>query len=259
MAQRLKDRAALITGSDSGIGQAMAEEFAREGADVCITYYHDRDGAQETRRRVEAQGRKAHVVQCDQQDPAQVARAYQEAEQALGPLFILVNNAGIDSIGQQVAEMADAAWDREIKTNLYGPFYFCRQFINSRRQQGGGGKIINVTSVHEDIPRIGSAGYDASKGGLRNLTYTLCLELAPDHINVNNIAPGMVLTPMNQAAIENREIYDKQVASIPWRRAGEPWEVARLGVYLASDDADYVTGQTFTIDGGLTQATGQGA
>ncbi len=259
MGERLKGRTAIITGSDSGIGRAMAEEFAKEGADVCVTYYRDRDGAEETRRLVAAQGRRAHVVQVDQREPAQVARAFEEAERALGPVFVLVNNAGIDSSGVQVADMEDAAWDREIRTNLYGPFYFCRAFIRARRARGGGGRIINVTSVHEEIPRIGSAGYDASKGGLRNLTFTLCLELAPDRINVNNIAPGMVLTPMNQAAMDDRAVYEKQVANIPWKRAGEPWEVARLGVYLASDDADYVTGQSFVIDGGLMKAVGQGA
>ncbi len=116
-----------------------------------------------------------------------------------------------------------------------------------------------ATSVHQEIPRAGSAGYDVAKGGLRNLTRTLCLELAPDHINVNNIAPGMVLTPFNQAAIDDPKVREEQVQSIPWKRAAEPWEIGRLAVYLASEDADYVSGQTFTIDGGLSMNVGQGA
>ena len=151
------------------------------------------------------------------------------------------------------------AWDNEMKTNLYGPFYCCKHFIRARKAAGGGGKIINITSVHQEIPRAGAAGYDVAKGGLRNLTRTLCLELAPDRINVNNIAPGMVLTPFNQAAVDDPKVREEQVQSIPWKRAAEPWEVAKLAVYLASEDADYVTGQTFTIDGGLSMNTGQGA
>ena len=113
--------------------------------------------------------------------------------------------------------------------------------------------------MHETIPRVGAAGYDASKGALRNLTRTLALELAPDRINVNNIAPGMVLTPFNQQAIDDRETRETQVQSIPWKRAAEPFEIAHLAVYLASDEADYATGQTFTLDGGLMMNMGQGA
>ena len=126
-------------------------------------------------------------------------------------------------------------------------------------EAGGRGKIINITSVHQEIPRAGASGYDASKGALRNLTRTLALELAPDLIYVNNIAPGMVLTPFNQPAKDDPEVYAKQVQSIPLKRAAQPWEIARLAVYLASGDADYATGQTFVLDGGLMMNTGQGA
>ncbi len=128
-----------------------------------------------------------------------------------------------------------------------------------RRAAGGNGKIINITSVHEDIPRAGAAGYCASKGGLRNLTRCLTLELASDRINVNNIAPGMVLTPMNQPALDDPKVLEEQVQSIPWKRAAEPWEIAKLALYLASEDANYASGQTFTLDGGLTMNQGQGA
>jgi len=259
MEGRLQGKVAVVTGSDSGIGQATAEEFAKEGADVVITYMLDKQGAEETRRRVQAAGGRAVIVHLDQRDEGQVAELFHTAEAQLGVPYILVNNAGIDSTGKQVADMSSEEWDNEIRTNLYGPFFCCRQFIRSRRAHGGGGKIINVTSVHEDIPRQGSAGYDCSKGGLRNLTRTLTLELASDHINVNNIAPGMVLTPMNESAIENPGVRERQVQSIPWKRAAEPWEVARLAVYLASEDSDYATGSTYTLDGGLTMNLGQGA
>lgn len=259
MANLLNGKIAIVTGSDSGIGQATAEAFAQEGADVVINYFRDRDGAEETRRRVEAAGRRAHVVQADLRDPEAAKRLFAETQEKLGTPYILVNNAGVDSTGKQVADMPHEDWDNEIRTNLYGPFHCCQLFIRARRAAGGRGKIINVTSVHEEIPRVGSAGYDCAKGALRNLTRTLCLELAPDHINVNNLAPGMVLTPMNQPAIDDPKVRDQQVQSIPWKRAAEPREIARLAVYLASDDADYVSGQSFTIDGGLMMNLGQGA
>jgi glucose 1-dehydrogenase len=259
MTDRLKDKIAIVTGSDSGMGQAMAEAFAQEGADVAITYLHDQNGAEETRKKVEAAGRRAMVVHFDQRRPEEVERLFREVEEKLGTPYILVNDAGVDSAGKQVPDMPIENWDNEMRTNLYGPFYCCQHFIRARRAAGGKGKIINITSVHQEIPRAGAAGYDVAKGGLRNLTRTLCLELAPDHINVNNIAPGMVLTPFNQKAIDDPEVRKKQVQSIPWKRAAEPWEIAKLAVYLASEDADYVTGQTFTIDGGLSMNTGQGA
>lgn len=259
MTDRLKNRVAVITGSDSGIGHAMAAAFAAEGADVAVTYFHDRDGAESARAKVEAAGRRAIVVQLDQRDPKQVERLFRETESKLGTPDILVNDAGVDSTGKQVADMSIEDWDDVLKTNVYGPFYCCQQFIRVRRAKGGRGKILNVTSVHEDIPRAGAAGYCSSKGALRNLTRTLALELAPDHINVNNIAPGMVLTPMNQSAIDDPQVREKQVQSIPWKRAAKPEEIAKLAVYLASDDADYATGQTYVLDGGLMRNLGQGA
>lgn len=259
MTGRLKDKVAIITGSDSGIGHAMAELFAREGADVAVTYFKDKDGAEQAKRKVEAAGRKAIVVQLDQRDPTQVEKLFRETQANLGSPYILVNNAGVDSTGKQVADMPIEDWDDELRTNVYGPFYCCQHFIRARRAKGGKGKILNVTSVHEDIPRVGSAGYDCAKGALRNLTRTLALELAPDRINVNNIAPGMVLTPMNQKAIDDPKAREKQVQSIPWKRAAEPEEVAKLALYLASEDADYATGQTYVLDGGLMMNMGQGA
>jgi len=259
MSGRLEGRVAVVTGSDSGMGQATAIEFAKEGADVAVNYLHDREGAEETKRQVEQEGRRAIVVQADLREEVNVARLFRETEAQLGTPYILVNNAGVDSTGKYVADMSVEEWDDRLRSNLYNGFYCCQHFIRARKKAGGGGKIINVTSVHQEIPRAGAAGYDVSKGGLRNLTRTLCLELAPDKINVNNIAPGMVLTPFNQAAVDDPEVREKQVQSIPWKRAAEPWEIAKLAVYLASEDADYVTGQTFVIDGGLMMNQGQGA
>ena len=259
MEKKLDGKVAIITGSDSGIGRATAEEFAGHGAHVAVTWFHDEQGARETRTAVEQAGRKALAMHVDVRDPASIERLFAETERQLGSPYILVNDAGVDSVGKHVADMSYEEWDDRIKTNLYGPFVACQHFIRARRAAGGNGKIINITSVHEDIPRAGAAGYCASKGGLRNLTRCLTLELASDRINVNNIAPGMVLTPMNQPALDDPKVLEEQVQSIPWKRAAEPWEIARLALYLASEDANYASGQTFTLDGGLTMNQGQGA
>ncbi len=259
MTIELEAKIALITGSDSGIGQASAIEFAKAGADLVVTYRHDVAGAQETKTQVEAAGQKCLVVQVDISDEHQVASMFDQAIETFGTVDILMNNAGVDASGADVADLTTDVWDTAIRTNLYGAFFCCRRFVQIRKQHGGGGKIINVTSVHEDIPNAGGADYDCSKGAVRNLTRTLALELAPLRINVNNLAPGMVLTPFNQKAIDDPKFLEEQVQSIPWKRAAEPAEIARLALFLASSDADYVTGSTYTMDGGLTRNLGQGA
>jgi glucose 1-dehydrogenase len=257
---RLQGKVALITGSDSGIGQATAEEFAKEGADVVVHYLDDRDGAEVTRRAVEAAGQRAVVVQGDISDEAAVATMFDQALEVFAAIDILMNNAGVDASGQEVAELSTEVWDTAIRTNLYGAFFCCRRYIQERKAAGSmGGKIINVTSVHEEIPNAGGSDYDCSKGALRNLTRTLALELAPLRINVNNLGPGMVLTPFNQPAIDDPELLDKQVQSIPFKRAAQPAEIARLAVFLASSDSDYVTGSSYYMDGGLMRNLGQGA
>ena len=256
---RLTGRTALITGSDSGIGQATAVEFAREGADVVVHYLEDSDGAAHTKAQVEAAGRRAVVVQADLRDEKQVARLFDEAVAGLGAPDILMNNAGVDASGTPVAELTTAVWDKAIRTNVYGYFFCARRFIQLRLAAGGHGKIINVSSVHADNPNPGGADYDCSKGAIRMLTRTLALELAEHHITVNSLAPGMVLTPFNQAAIDDPKVLEEQVQSIPMKRAAQPEEIARLAVFLASSDADYVTGASYVMDGGLMINLGQGA
>lgn len=259
MAGKLTGTVALITGSDSGIGQGTAVEFAKEGADVVVQYWQDEASANSTRQQVEAHGQRAIVVQADLREETNVDRLFDAAVDAFRTVDILMNAAGIDASGTNVADLSTETWDNAIRTNLHGYFFCCRRFINLRKAAGGGGKIINVTSVHQEIPRAGAADYDCSKGAERNLTRTLALELAPLKINVNNIAPGMILTPFNQKAIDDPKYLEQQVQSIPLKRAGEPWEIGRLAVFLASKDADYVTGSTYVMDGGLMQNQGQGA
>ncbi len=256
---RLENKVALITGSDSGIGQATAVEFANQGADIVVNYLDDADGAEKTAAAVTAEGRRAIVVRADVSDENQVADLFDQAVDTFGSVDILMNNAGVDASGSPVAELSTEVWDRAIRTNVYGPFFCCRRFVQLRIAAGGGGKIINISSVHADNPNAGGSDYDCSKGAIRMLTRTLALELAPHRINVNSLAPGMVLTPFNQAAIDDPKLLEEQVQSIPWKRAAQPSEIAKLALFLASADADYVTGASYVMDGGLMINLGQGA
>ncbi|MBW4443730.1 MAG: SDR family oxidoreductase [Plectolyngbya sp. WJT66-NPBG17] len=257
--KKLATEVAIVTGSDSGIGQATAIAFAREGADVAVTYFEDQQGAEHTVQRIEEAGQKAVLVQLDQSKPESVNQLFQTVKDKLGTPTVLVNNAAASSANTPVKEMSLEAWDHAIKTNLYGPFLCCQQFIRAIEGSDKRGVIINISSVHEEIPNPGTADYCAAKGGLRNLTRVLALELAGQPINVNNIAPGMILTPMNQSALDDPETWKQQVQHIPLKRAGEPQEIAHAAVFLASKDGRYIHGTTLFIDGGLMQNMGQGA
>ncbi len=186
-------------------------------------------------------------------------RLFGAALDAFGKVDVLMNNASVDASGVYVADLEIENYERTLRSNLIGPVLCCKHFVRHRKQQGGGGKIINVTSIHEDIPNPGGADYDTSKSALRMLTRTLALELVQDGINVNNLAPGMVLTPFNQKAIDDPEFRKQQVQSIPMKRAAQPEEIAKLALFLASSDSDYVTGSTYIMDGGLMRNVGQGA
>lgn len=259
MPNRLQDRIAVVTGSDSGIGRATAIEFAKEGADVAVTYHTDEEGAEGTKQAVEEHGQRAFVSQLDQSDPEDVRRLFDEVNETLGRPTILVNNAGIDASGVPVKDMDDETWDRAMKVNLYGPFYCSREFLQGMEDTDERGDIINISSIHEDVPRAGAADYDVAKGGLRGLTRTLALELATENVHANSIAPGMVLTPFNQPALDDPEVREKQEQSIPVKRAAEPEEIAPAAVFLASPEADYIQGETLTVDGALQHYQAQGA
>lgn len=252
---KLQGKIALVTGSDSGIGQATAELFAREGADICISYHSDQSGAEETKRRVEAAGRRALVVQCDVGDPGSVKALFERAE-GLGTLDILVNNAGKGMGGMPVADMEDAKLEQILRTDLMGPLFCARAFIRLRRANGGKGRIVNISSVAQHLPTPGSAPYGMAKAGVGSLARSLARELAEDRINVNNVAPGLIETPMTEATLDGPKKADSSMAAIPWHRPGQPEEIARVVLFLASDDGDYVTGQTWVMDGGLTMNWG---
>ena len=253
---KLQGRRALVTGSDSGIGQAIAILFAEEGADVAIVYHTDEEGAGETRRGVEAAGRRALVMQADVGNPEAVDRIFEEAERELGPLDILVNNAGIGSGGAGIVELRTEDLERVLRTDLMGPLFCARAFVRMRRRSGGRGRIVNISSVAQHLPTPESAPYGMAKAGVGSLARSLSRELAEDKININNIAPGLIQTPMTQERLDDAEKREQSFARIPWHRAGQPIEIARVAMFLASDDGDYVTGQTWTIDGGLTMQWG---
>ena len=247
---------ALVTGGESGIGAACAIRLARGGADVVITYHSDGKSADQIVGRMLDAGARGLAVPCDVADEGSVARLF-EAASALGTVGRLVNSAGINMSGISFAEMSAETFDRAYAADLRGPFLITREFV--RRLQGGTGRIVNISSIHEFAPRAGAVDYDAAKGGLSQLTRTLALELAPRGIAVNSVAPGMILTPMNQEAIDNPAELRRKEHCIPWGRAGKAEEVAELVAFLLSPAADYITGTSVVIDGGLSLTIAQGA
>lgn len=249
MELRLDGKSALVTGGDSGIGRAIALRLAACGADVAVTYFTDHEGAERTARDIGAFARRSYLAQCDVGDSAQVDALFATLDAAFGHIDILVNNAGVYR-DAPIAEMPDELWDRVLKTNLYGPFYCSRAAVSRMLERGIPGRIINISSVHEEACGIGGGAYNVSKAGLRNLTRTLAHEVAPRGITVNGIAPGMILTPMNHEAVQDEEFLAFAEAQIPVRRAGLPDDVAAMAVFLASDQASYCTGSTHFVDGG---------
>jgi len=257
--KKLENKTALVTGSDSGIGRAIAIEFAKNGANVIVCYHSDEEGAKETLEEAGQYGTKTALIRLDVSAEKDVEQQLEQIIVEFSGLDILVNNSGVNGSGTPVDEMDTAVFDKTIRTNLYGTFFCSRKFVRHRKQIGKPGKIINISSVHEEINAPGNADYNASKAGIRNLMRTLALEVAPFGINVNNIAPGMILTPMNQKAVDDPETRKKAEKNIPAGRAGRPEEIAYLAVFLASAEADYVTGSTYVMDGGLMINIGQGA
>jgi len=248
----------LVTGGSSGIGQAIAVRFAEYGANVAINYLRQPREAAETEEQVQAcvgkvqrEGVKDVLVQGDVSNEDDVVRMVADAVEGLGGIDILVNNAGIQ-ISRPTEELSSDDFDRVLAVNLRGSFLCAREAIRHFLAEDKPGSIVNISSVHQLIPKPGYLGYSASKGGMQNLTRTLALEYASRGIRVNGIGPGATVTPINRAWIDDPQKRAQVEEHIPMRRAGDSDEMAGVTAFLASDDAAYITGQTIFVDGGLT-------
>jgi glucose 1-dehydrogenase len=254
----LKGKNVLVTGGSSGIGQAIAVRFAEYGANVAINYLSTPDEARDTEDQVQAcvhrvrqEGVRDVLVQGDVSNEEDVVRMVGEAASELGGLDVLINNAGIQ-ISKPSHELSSAHFDKVLAVNLRGSFLCAREAIKQFLAEERGGVILNVSSVHQLIPKPDYLGYSCSKGGMMNLTRTLALEYAERGIRVNGIGPGATITPINSAWIDDPVKKEQVESHIPMRRAGTADEMGGVACFLASDDAAYITGQTIFVDGGLT-------
>jgi glucose 1-dehydrogenase len=249
---------ALVTGASKGLGQAMAIGFARAGADVLVNYSSDRAGAEETALAVEALGQKAVLFKADVSKEDEVQAMFAQMIESFGRLDICVPNAAVQ-LNAPVDEMTMEQWQRVIDVNLTGMFLAARESIRAFKRQGidrrvsyACGKLIFISSVHDVIPWEGHANYAAAKGGLMLFMKSLAQEVSHLRIRVNSIAPGAIRTPMNVEKLTSQEEFERQLLKlIPQKRIGEPEDVSRLAVWLASDESDYVQGTTVYVDGGM--------
>jgi len=247
---KLAGKVACVTGSGQGIGQAIAIRLAEEGADVVVDDRVIGESAQQTVAAIQKLGRRAIAVQGDLGNPADDRRVINEAVAQMGKLDILVNNAGVERRAD-FWDVTEQDFDFVLNINLRGTFFITQDFVNHLRATNRPGRIINISSVHEELPFPHFATYCASKGALKMLCRDLAIELAPLGITVNNIAPGAIETPINKNLLNNPELLKMLLGKIPLGRLGTPGDVAGLAAFLASDDAAYMTGSTFTVDGGL--------
>jgi glucose 1-dehydrogenase len=254
----LKGKNVLVTGGSSGIGQAIAVRFAEYGANVAINYLRQPEEAHDTEElvhacvnRVRQEGVDDVLVGGDVSNEDDVVRMVREAAEGLGGLDILVNNAGIQ-ISRPSEELSSADFDRVLAVNLRGSFMCAREAIRNFLAEDKPGSIVNISSVHQLIPKPNYLGYSTSKGGMQNLTRTLALEYAGRGIRVNGVGPGATVTPINRAWIDDPVKRAQVEEHIPMRRAGDADEMAGVTCFLASDLAAYITGQTIFVDGGLT-------
>jgi glucose 1-dehydrogenase len=250
MPDRLQGKVAVVTGSGSGIGKAIAERLAQEGANLVVDYRDHIDEAQDTVAKIEAAGGKSVMVHADVSNLADCTNLIEQAWQQLGSCDILVNNAGIEK-GADFWDVTEADYDAVMNVNFKGAFFLTQAFVRKLRDAKKPGRIVNISSVHEDMVFPHFATYCASKGAMRMLTRDLSVELGPLGITVNNIAPGAISTPINAKMMADPKELQPLLNNIPLGRLGKPEEVAGLAAFLASNDAAYITGSTYVIDGGL--------
>jgi len=255
---RLNGQFALVTGASSGIGSAVAVALAAHGAAVVVNYSHDKEGADEVVKTITEAGGQAYAVQADVSKEAEVQAMFKEAIAKFGTLHIVVANAGIQ-VDAPLLDMTLEQWQKVIDVNLTGQFLCLREAAREFTRRGPQpdlskalGKIICMSSVHEVIPWAGHVNYASSKGGIMQLMKTSAQELAPHKIRVNSIAPGAIATPINLSARDTPEEEKALLTLIPYNRVGDPADIGNLAAWLASDEADYITGQTIFMDGGMT-------
>lgn len=257
MPPRLTGQCALVTGANSGIGREVALGLARAGADVAVNYVTDPEAANAVVDEIRSLGRRSIAVHADVSQEADVEAMFAAVVAEFGTLHIAVCNAGLQR-DSPFDQMTLAQWDTVIGVNLTGQFLCARSAVREFKRRGmtdvscALGKILCMSSVHQQIPWAGHANYAASKGGVMLLMQTMAQELAPLRIRVNSIAPGAIRTPINTAAWSTPAAYDQLMTLVPYGRIGEPSDIAQAAVWLASDSADYVTGTTLFVDGGMT-------
>ncbi|MGZ4597365.1 MAG: glucose 1-dehydrogenase [Actinomycetes bacterium] len=258
----LRDKVAVVTGGSSGIGQAIAIRLGEEGVDVAINYVGRPEGAEETREAIEhgvdicmkqmaAAGTRPTLVAADVSDEDQVSAMFEQVLSEYGHIDYLINNAGIQIAGD-THNLPVADFDKVLAVNLRGAFLCAQQAIRHFLGTGSGGAIVNVSSVHQVIPKPRFVGYSVSKGGMQNLTHTLALEYAARGIRVNGLGPGATITPINRSWVDDPVKRAAVESHIPMRRAGDAEEMAAVAAFLCSDESAYITGQTVFVDGGLT-------
>jgi glucose 1-dehydrogenase len=254
----LEGQKALVTGANSGIGSAVAIGLGHAGADVVVNYIVNPEEADAVCQEIERCGSKAVAIQADVSNQTQVQAMFKQMMETFGTIDILVNNAGIQR-DAPFDELTLKQWQQVIDVNLTGQFLCAREAIREFKRRGvnkavscAAGKIICMSSVHEVVPWAGHVNYAASKGGVMLMMKSIAQEVAPYRIRVNSIGPGAIRTPINRPAWETQEAYDKLMDLVPYKRIGEPEDIARATVWLSSDEADYINGTTLFIDGGMT-------
>lgn len=249
---------AIVTGANSGIGRAVALALGHAGADVVVNYVSRPEEAAKVVAEVEACGARALAFKADVSQESEVQAMFARAAETFGAVDILVNNAGLQK-DAPFEELSVAAWDLVMNVNLKGQFLCAREAVRTFKRQGirkgvscAAGKILCVSSVHDIIPWAGHVNYAASKGGVMMMMKSIAQEVAPWRIRVNSISPGAVRTPINEEAWSTRDAYNSLMTLVPYKRIGEPTDIGRVAVWLASDDSDYITGATLYVDGGMT-------